>query len=198
MTTPRTATLSRKTTETDTSLTLSLDGTGNSSVRTGIEFLDHMLTALSRHSSFDLELSCEGDLEIDDHHTAEDCAILLGQAIDRSLADRRAITRFAHSYAPLDEALSRCVVDLSGRPHCCVNLSFTRDQIGTLATENITHFFISLATSARCSLHIDLIRGENSHHIAESAFKALALALKCACAIDPNVDIVPSTKGTLS
>jgi imidazoleglycerol-phosphate dehydratase len=198
MNTPRTASITRKTGETDISCALTLDGSGQAKISTGLGFLDHMLTALARHARINLELSCTGDLHLDDHHTAEDCALALGQALDTALANRAGIARFGSAYAPLDEALGRVVIDLSGRPHATVNLSFHREAIGAIATENLTHFFVSLATTARITLHVDLIRGENDHHKAEAAFKALALALRQAVAFDDASAGVPSTKGTLS
>lgn len=193
----RTATLTRTTSETDITCTLTLDGTGTSTIATGLGFFDHMLTALAKHSRCDLELTCKGDLHIDDHHTAEDCALALGQALDRALGDRANIARFAHAYAPLDESLARTVIDLSGRPFASVNIPFVRESLGDIATENITHFFQSLATAARTTLHVDLIRGDNDHHKAEACFKALALALRQAVAVDDTAG-VPSTKGTLT
>lgn len=195
--TPRTAALTRRTSETDITLRLTLDGSGGSAISTGLGFLDHMLTTLARHARLDLELACRGDLHIDDHHTAEDCALALGQAIDAALADRAAIARFGSAYAPLDEALCRAVVDLSGRPFASVDLGFRRDTIADTATENITHFFRSLAVAARLTLHLDLIRGENDHHKAEAAFKALALALRQSVVRDSTLPGIPSTKGTL-
>lgn len=195
--TPRTATLERRTGETDIRVAVDLDGEGRSTVSTGIGFLDHMLTALARHARIDIEVACAGDLEVDDHHTAEDCALALGSALDKALGDRRGIARFGSAYAPLDESLVRAVVDLSGRPFCACDLGFIRDSIGAIATENLTHFFGSLAVALRATLHIDLIRGENDHHKAEAAFKALALALRAAFARDEGAGI-PSTKGTLS
>ncbi|MBX3323981.1 MAG: imidazoleglycerol-phosphate dehydratase HisB [Phycisphaeraceae bacterium] len=197
MTTPRTATIERTTSETDIRLTLTLEGSGQSSISTGLPFFDHMLTALTRHSLIDLSLTCTGDLHIDDHHTIEDCAIALGSAFNQALDDRAHIHRFASTYAPLDESLVRCVIDLSGRPAPHINLPFTRPTIGPIATENIAHFFTSFAISARCALHLDLIRGTNDHHRAEAAFKACALALRCAIAIDPRSPGIPSTKGSL-
>ncbi|USN98784.1 MAG: imidazoleglycerol-phosphate dehydratase HisB [Phycisphaeraceae bacterium] len=195
--TPRTATIRRKTRETDITLELNLDGRGVSTISTGLGFLDHMLTALATHARIDLTLTCKGDLDVDDHHTVEDCALALGRAIDEALADRKGITRFASAYAPLDESLARVVIDLSGRPHATVNLDLKRDMIGRVACENIAHFFGSLAVASRTTLHADVLRGENDHHKAEAAFKALALALRQAVAIDPRIDDVPSTKGTL-
>ena len=197
-TTPRTATVTRATRETDIRAVLSLDGSGTASIRTGLGFFDHMLTALATHARLDLDLACKGDLHVDDHHTIEDCALALGQALDRSLGDRRGITRFGSAYAPLDEALCRVVVDFSGRPSSAVSLGLTRESLGDVATENLTHFFSSFAVGARCTLHVDCLRGENDHHRAEAAFKALALALRQAVAIDRADGDVPSTKGTLA
>jgi imidazoleglycerol-phosphate dehydratase len=196
VTVPRTATVQRKTRETDIELRLAIDGRGDATVATGIGFLDHMIATLCKHARFDLELRCRGDLDVDGHHTTEDCALALGRAIDEALGDRRGIVRFGWAHAPLDEALARVVVDLSGRPWPEVALGIRRERIGQLATENITHFFQSLAIAARCSLHVDVLKGENDHHRAESAFKACALALRQAVARDGS-DRVPSTKGTL-
>lgn len=191
----RTATSNRTTKETAIDIKLNLDGTGQTEVATGIGFLDHMLTALAFHSGMDLKLVCDGDLHIDDHHTAEDCALALGTAIDDALGKRTGIARFGYAYAPLDEALARTVVDLSGRPWPEIHLGLTREMVGTWASENITHFFQSLAMTLRCSLHVDVIRGGNDHHRAEAAFKSLAKALKQALARTDGA--VPSTKGVL-
>ena len=196
--TSRTSTVTRKTNETIIELSLNLDGSGNADINTGIGFLDHMLTALAVHGKLDLDLSCQGDLEVDDHHTAEDTAIALGKAIDQALGDRTGITRFATAYAPLDESLARCVMDLSGRPAPEIALGLMRDMIGQIACENITHWFQTLAVNVRSAVHIDVLRGENDHHKAEAAFKALALALREAVAMDARSTGVPSTKGTLS
>ena len=196
MTEPRTARLERATAETAFTVALTLDGRGTAAVSTGIGFLDHMLTALARHGRFDLEVDGRGDLEIDDHHTVEDCALCLGQAIDRALGDRAGIRRFGSAYAPLDEALARAVVDLSGRPFAAVDLGLRRERLGELSTENLPHFLQSLAVAARLTLHVDLLRGDNDHHRAEAAFKALALALGQAVARSGFAD-VPSTKETL-
>jgi imidazoleglycerol phosphate dehydratase HisB len=193
---PRSCTVSRRTSETAIELDLTLDGSGKADIQTGIGFLDHMLISLTKHARFDLHLRCQGDLEIDDHHTAEDCALALGQALDQALGDRAGIARFAHAYAPLDEALARVVVDLSGRPSAVVELGLKRERIGELASENIAHVFTSLAKASRSSLHVDVIRGDNDHHRAEAAFKAAALALRQAVARDGSSD-VPSTKGVL-
>lgn len=192
----RVASVERTTKETSIALTLDLDGTGEAEVSTGIGFLDHMLSALARHARFDLRLTCAGDLEVDDHHTAEDCALALGAALDQALGERRGIARFGSALAPLDEALVRAVVDLSGRPHPAIDLPFRRERLGRLATENVVHVFQSLAIAARCALHVDLLKGENDHHKAEAAFKAVALALRQAVASDGDARI-PSTKGVL-
>jgi imidazoleglycerol phosphate dehydratase HisB len=191
----RRATTARKTRETDITCTLLLEGTGQADVSTGIGFLDHMLTALARHGGLDLSLTCTGDLHIDDHHTAEDCALVLGEALATALGDKRGVRRFGHAYAPLDEALARAVVDLSGRPWPAIDLGLRREMLGDLATENLTHFFQSLAIAGRLNLHLDVLKGDNDHHRAEAATKALALALRSAVAV-VSTD-VPSTKGVL-
>ena len=191
----RTAVIRRETRETSISLSLNLDGSGVSNIATGIGFLDHLLTALATHARFDLEVSCRGDLHIDDHHSAEDCGLALGMALDHALGERRGIARFGSAYAPLDEALSRAVVDLSGRPFASVELGLVRPSIGTLACENIGHVISSLAMKARACIHVDVIKGINDHHKAESSFKALALALRDAVRITGTE--VPSTKGAL-
>ena len=191
----RTATLDRRTNETAISGRIDLDGTGLSEVATGLGFLDHMLVTLAKHSGFDVVLNATGDTTVDDHHTVEDCAIVLGRGIDSALGDREGIQRFGYAYAALDEALVRCVVDLSGRPWPEVHIGLARDRIGDVAAENIVHFFRSLAIESRMALHVDLIRGDNDHHKAEAAFKATALALKSAVAI--TTIGTPSTKGSL-
>ena len=187
----------RSTNETSVTLSLDLDGSGRSSVNTGIGFLDHMLDAVARHARIDLDLQAEGDLIVDDHHTAEDCALVLGAAFDEALGDRAGITRFGYAYAPLDEALARVVIDFSGRPSASVELGLTREAIGQIACENIVHFFESFATTARCALHVDVLRGRNDHHRAEAAFKASARALRQALARDGDPEAVPSTKEVL-
>ena len=192
---PRRATVERKTKETDISLSVNIDGSGVSEISTGIGFLDHMLTALSKHGRMDLTLSCKGDLHVDDHHSVEDCGIVLGQAVKAALGDLRGITRYGYAYAPLDESLSRAVVDISGRPFADVNLNLQRERIGNLSCEMLPHFFSSFATSASITLHVDVLKGKNDHHRAESAFKALALALRAAFKRE-GTDI-PSTKGVL-
>lgn len=188
--------LTRKTSETDIRLSLNLDGSGQAEIATGIGFLDHLFGSLTRHARFDLEIVCKGDLEVDDHHTAEDCALALGTALDETLGERRGIGRFGCAFAPLDEALARAVVDLSGRPYAAVDLGLTRESLGTLSTENVGHVIRSLAMTLKAAIHVDVLKGENDHHRAEAAFKALALALRQALATDGNSE-VPSTKGVL-
>ncbi len=195
--TSRTATVARRTNETEIALTLSLDGTGTIRVATGIGFLDHLLTALAFHARFDLDLQCSGDLDVDDHHTVEDTALALGQALRDALGDRAGVARFGAMYAPLDEALARAVVDLSGRPYARIALGLTRERLGTLSCENIPHLLRSFATAAAITLHVDVLEGANDHHRAEAAFKATALALRQAVALDGR-STVPSTKGTLT
>lgn len=192
----RTAHIRRETTETRIELSLCLDGSGQANCRSGVGFLDHLLISLGKHSRMDLDLVCQGDLEVDDHHTAEDCGTVLGQGIDQALGARRAIRRFGWSYAPLDEALVRAVIDLSGRPGAWISLPWNREMLGSLSCENISHVLSSLAISARATLHVDWIRGDNAHHIAEAAFKAVALSLRMAIERS-NIDDVPSTKGSL-
>ncbi|EEY58663.1 imidazoleglycerol-phosphate dehydratase [Phytophthora infestans T30-4] len=183
--------------ETSISVKLSLDGTGKSTVSSGIGFLDHMLTALAKHSRFDLELDCKGDTWIDDHHTTEDCALTLGEAFDVALGDRAGIARFGSACVPLDEALSRAIVDISSRAHSEINLQLVRPSVGELSCEMITHFFESFASAARLTLHVDVLRGRNDHHRAEASFKALAVALRTAVKHDATAG-VPSTKGVLA
>jgi imidazoleglycerol phosphate dehydratase HisB len=194
---PRRATFERTTSETRLAATIDLDAPGPARIATGIGFLDHMLQALARHARIGLIIEATGDLHIDDHHTAEDCAIALGACLDRALGERRGIARFASAYAPLDESLARAVIDLSGRAHATINLGLNRERLGDIACENITHFFITLAANCRAAIHLDLIRGENDHHKAEAAFKAFALALRQAIALDQTSDEIPSTKGAL-
>ena len=193
----RTATESRRTRETTDDLTLTLDGRGVVSARTGIGFFDHLLHALAFHAGFVLECAVEGDLEVDDHHTVEDTGLAFGRAFDEALGDRSGIRRFGSAYAPLDEALARAVVDCSGRPCARVALGLQRESIGAMSCENVTHFFLSFATAARITLHLDVLEGDNDHHRAEAAAKALALALRDAVEQRPGGG-VPSTKGTLT
>jgi imidazoleglycerol phosphate dehydratase HisB len=191
----RIAEINRATKETKITCRVNLDGTGESRIRTSLGFLDHMIDALSKHSGIDIDLTCDGDTGIDDHHTVEDCALVLGAAINQALGDRAGIARFGFAYAPLDESLARAVLDFSGRPCPVISLSLKRERLGAVACENITHFFTSLAINARACLHIDVIRGDNDHHKSEAAFKALALALRIAVRI--NGSEIPSTKGVL-
>jgi imidazoleglycerol-phosphate dehydratase len=188
--------LQRATTETATFVELRLEGSGRSQISTGIGFLDHLLTAFARHGRCDLTVRCEGDLVVDDHHTAEDVALALGQALDRVLGDRRGIARFGWALVPLDEALCRVAIDLSGRPFADVQLGLRRESLGTLATENVTHVLRSFASAARLTLHVDVLKGDNDHHRAEAAFKATAIALRQAVA-PSGFDDVPSTKEVL-
>ncbi|MBT5433271.1 MAG: imidazoleglycerol-phosphate dehydratase HisB [Rhodospirillaceae bacterium] len=192
----RTGTVARKTRETDITVTVNLDGSGRAEIATGLRFLDHLFDALTRHSRMDVTLSCSGDLDIDDHHTAEDCALAFGEAFDQALGDKRGIRRFGEGHAPLDEALARAVIDLSGRPFAYVDLGLRREKVGDIATEMIGHVLQSFAMGAKMTLHVELIRGQNDHHRAEAAFKALALALRMAIAHSGH-DEVPSTKGVL-
>lgn len=192
----RIASVQRTTDETEISVELDLDGDDAVECVTGIGFLNHLLETLALHGSFQLELICGGDLHIDDHHTAEDCAIALGRAFDEALGDRRGINRFGHGYAPLDEALARAVIDFSGRPHAEVNLGLEGYRLGELATENVSHVIRSFAMNANATVHVDVLRGANDHHRAEAAFKALALAIRQAVVLTDR-ETVASTKGTL-
>ncbi len=198
MDTARTATIHRVTSETDITLRLNLDGTGQSRIATGIGFFDHMLTALARHGLFDLEIEAKGDLHIDFHHTTEDTGIALGQAFVRAIGDKRGIRRFGHALVPLDEALSEVVVDFSGRPFLAWSVDFTRDKIGEMDTELFEEFFRAFAMSALLTLHVTQKAGRNCHHIAEASFKAAARALRMAAEPDPRAaGSIPSTKGVL-
>ena len=188
--------LTRETRETQIRAVLDLDGTGQATIATGIGFLDHLLESLVRHAHFDLELSCKGDLHVDDHHVAEDCALVIGAALDAALGERRGIARFGEAHAPLDEALARAVVDLSGRPLPVIELGLRREALGDLSIEMVTHVLKSLAVAGRMALHVDVLRGDNDHHRAEAAYKATALALRRAVALD-GTDVIPSTKGVL-
>jgi imidazoleglycerol-phosphate dehydratase len=195
---PRTAELTRKTRETTIQLRLDLDGSGRSQVRTGIGFFDHMLEALARHGLLDLELSCQGDLRVDGHHTVEDTGIVLGLAIAQALGDRAGIRRYADATVPLDEALVRCVMDVSGRPYLAYQVDIPRWQmLGDYDVFLTPEFFRALVFNAGLTVHLDLVRGDNPHHIVEATFKAFARALDQAIRLDPRVTGVPSTKGVL-
>ena len=196
MSTRRTGTSTRATSETSVFVELNIDGRGRADASTGIGMLDHLLTAFARHGRCDLTVRCEGDLHVDDHHTAEDVACGLGQALDAALGERRGITRFGSALVPLDEALSRVAIDLSGRPFADVQLGLKREYLGTLSTENVAHVLRSLAMAGRFTLHVDVLKGDNDHHRAESAFKAAAIALRQAVSCS-GFDDVASTKGVL-
>jgi imidazoleglycerol-phosphate dehydratase len=194
----RSATITRKTAETEISVTLNLDGTGAYDNRTGVGFFDHMLDQLARHSLIDLTIRATGDLHIDDHHTVEDVGITLGQAVAQALADKRGIRRYGSCLLPMDDALVRAALDLSARPYLICNLPFPTARIGAFDTELVREFFQALATHGGITLHIDLLHGINSHHIAEAAFKAVARALRDAVEVDPRKsEAIPSTKGAL-
>ncbi|MCH8684030.1 imidazoleglycerol-phosphate dehydratase HisB [Pedomonas mirosovicensis] len=194
----RTATLERKTKETEIKVTVNLDGTGTYRVSTGIGFLDHMLEQLSRHSLIDLEVEAKGDLHIDFHHTTEDTGIAIGQAFAQALGDMKGITRYGDALIPMDETLTRVALDISARPYLIWKVAFTRDKLGDFDTELFKEWFQAFAQGAGITLHVENLYGTNNHHIIESCYKALARALRTALAIDPRkADSVPSTKGTL-
>ena len=194
----RTATVSRDTAETKITVTLNLDGTGQSKLATGIGFFDHMLDQIARHGLIDLDVQCEGDLHIDGHHTVEDVGICIGQAVRQAVGDKKGLTRYGHSYVPLDEALSRVVVDFSGRPGLVLDAQFTAGMIGQLDTQLIHEFFQGFVNHAHVTLHIDNLKGINAHHQAETIFKAFGRALRMALTPDPRMaGTVPSTKGVL-
>jgi len=195
---PRRAEIARTTAETDIRASLSLDGTGQAAIATGIGFLDHMLTALARHALFDLSVAAKGDLHIDFHHTTEDVGIVLGQALKAALGDKRGIRRYGHALLPMDEALAEAVVDISGRPFLAWSVPFVRPKIGEMDTELFEEFFRAFAFNAGVTLHVTLKAGTNAHHVAEACFKALARSLRMAVETDPRTpDQVPSTKGVL-
>jgi len=194
----RSAAIKRKTGETDIAVSIALDGTGEATISSGVGFLDHMLTLLARHALFDISVDCKGDLEIDQHHSVEDIGIALGQAFKQALGDKKGITRYAHSYLPMDETLSRVAVDVSGRPFLVFKTTFVREKIGAFDTELVREWFQAFAINAGLTLHVETFYGDNAHHIAESCFKGLARALRSAVAIDPREEgRVPSTKGAL-
>lgn len=195
----RRATVERKTRETDISVSVNVDGSGSSTISTGIGFFDHMLDQLARHSLVDITISAKGDLHIDDHHTVEDVGIALGQAIRSALGDRKGITRYADALLPMDETLTRVALDVSGRPFLVFRTEFGTEKIGSFDTQLVREFFQAFTMNAGVTLHIETLYGFNSHHIAESCFKGVARALRTALEVDPRQqDQVPSTKGTLS
>jgi imidazoleglycerol-phosphate dehydratase len=194
----RIATIHRKTKETDITLTLNLDGSGKNEIKSPVPFLNHMLEALSKHSGFDLTVKAKGDTHIDDHHTVEDIGIAFGLALDKALGDKHGISRYGHFYVPLDEALVRAVVDLSGRNYINFSLDlFVKKRIGNFDTELVEDFFRAVVDNGKFNLHLEKIHGRNSHHIVEAAFKSFARALKMATAHDAKVKGVPSTKGKI-
>jgi imidazoleglycerol-phosphate dehydratase len=194
----RKAEVKRATKETNVEVGINLDGNGSSSVATGIGFLDHMLDLLARHSRIDISVSAKGDLHVDQHHTTEDIGIALGQAVKQALGDMKGIARYADVHVPMDEALTRVAIDISGRPFLVFNAEFTRDKVGTFDTELVGEWFQAFATHAGITLHVETLYGSNDHHIAESCFKGLARALRAAVAIDPHAaNEIPSTKGRL-
>ena len=195
----RKATISRNTLETQITVSINLDGTGQSSFETGVPFLDHMMDQIARHGLIDLAVNAKGDLHIDDHHTVEDIGITLGQAFAEAVGDKKGITRYGHAYVPLDEALTRVVIDLSGRPGLEMHVDFTRGMIGGFDVDLFYEFFQGLVNHAMITVHIDNLRGKNAHHQAETVFKAFGRTLRMAVEPDPRMDgVTPSTKGTLT
>ena len=193
----RTASINRDTLETKIQIDINLDGTGASELDTGVPFFDHMLDQIARHGLIDLKVKAVGDLQIDAHHTVEDTGIVLGEALREAIGDKKGLTRYGHFYAPLDEALSRVVVDLSGRPGLYTNVTYTRARIGDFDVDLLQEFFQALVNHARITLHIDNLKGKNAHNQAESIFKALGRALRMAVSPDPRQSGTPSTKGAL-
>jgi imidazoleglycerol-phosphate dehydratase len=193
----RQAKVTRNTQETQISVALNLDGSGKSKLATGVPFLDHMLDQVARHGVFDLEVEAKGDLHIDAHHTVEDIGITLGQAFAKAVGGKEGVRRYGHAYVPLDEALSRVVVDLSGRPGLSLKIDFVRARIGEFDVDLVHEFFQGFTNHALVTLHVDNLKGDNAHHQAETAFKAFGRALRMAVELDPRVKGVPSTKGSL-
>jgi len=194
----RTGTITRKTAETDIAVSVNLDGTGTYSVSTGIGFLDHMVEQFSRHSLIDVTMKVVGDLHVDQHHTAEDSAIALGQAISQALGDKRGITRYGTAYSPMDEALARVALDISGRPVLVWKVELTQPRLGEMDTELFEHWFQSIAQAAGITLHVECLYGQNNHHVIEGVYKGFARAMRAAVEIDPRkADAIPSTKGQL-
>ena len=194
-TNPRAASRSRKTAETDISATVNLDGGGTSSIDTGVVFLDHMLTSFSRHSGIDVQIKCSGDLDVDDHHTVEDVALVLGSAIVEALGDKKGIGRYGWAIIPMDEALAQCSIDLGGRSYCVFRAEFQRPVIQGLSTEMVEHFFVSLSRTMNANLHLAVLEGKNTHHMIEALFKSLAYAMKQAVKIEGAE--IKSTKGVI-
>ena len=193
----RKAEVTRNTLETQIHVSIDLDGTGQSRLATGVPFFDHMLDQIARHGVFDIDIEAKGDLHIDAHHTVEDVGITLGQAFAKAIGDKKGVRRYGHAYVPLDEALSRVVIDLSGRPGLELNIEFTRARIGDFDVDLVHEFFQGFVNHALVTLHVDNLRGDNAHHQAETAFKAFGRALRMAVELDPRTSGVPSTKGTL-
>jgi imidazoleglycerol-phosphate dehydratase len=198
MNAPRTATISRNTAETQITVSLNLDGTGQARLATGIGFFDHMLDQIARHGLIDLDVQCQGDLHIDGHHTVEDVGISIGQALAQAVGDKKGLRRYGHAYVPLDEALSRVVIDLSGRPGLHMDVRFTAGMIGAFDTQLAFEFFQGFVNHAGATVHIDNLKGHNAHHQCETIFKAFARALRVALEVDPRASgVIPSTKGVL-
>ncbi len=194
----RKASVSRNTNETKIAVELNIDGHGHANLASGVPFLDHMLDQIARHGLVDLSIECDGDNHIDDHHSVEDIGIALGMAFDEALADRKGILRYGHAYVPLDEALSRVVIDFSGRPGLHFNAEFVRPKVGTFDVELTSEFFMGFANHAKATIHMDVIRGTNEHHKIETLFKAFGRALRMACSVDERAaNAMPSTKGVL-
>ncbi|RPG27085.1 MAG: imidazoleglycerol-phosphate dehydratase HisB [Gammaproteobacteria bacterium TMED92] len=198
MTQARTANVVRNTSETQIELSINLDGTGIAQLSTGLPFFEHMLTQIARHGLIDLHIQATGDLEVDAHHMVEDVGIVLGQALDKAVGDKSGLTRYGHAYVPLDEALSRVVVDLSGRPGLFYGVDYTRSRVGDFDLDLLREFFQGLVNHSMLTLHLDNLKGQNAHHQAETLFKAFGRALRTAVSVDPRMgDSVPSTKGSL-
>ncbi len=196
--TDRKASVERNTLETQISINLNLDGTGKATFETGVPFLEHMLDQIARHGLIDMDIVCRGDVEIDDHHTVEDIGITLGQAVAKAIGNKKGLVRYGHAYVPLDESLSRVVIDFSGRPSLYYEVEFTRAMIGSFDVDLFREFFQGFVNHAGITLHIDNLKGKNAHHIAETMFKAMGRALRMAMAEDPRMSgIMPSTKGVL-
>ena len=198
MMTDRRTEVERNTLETQIKLRIDLDGSGNSSFDTGVPFLDHMMDQIARHGMIDMEVAAKGDLQIDAHHTVEDIGITLGQAVSKVLGDRKGIVRYGHAYVPLDEALSRVVIDFSGRPGIFYDVEYPRARVGDFDVDLILEFFRAFVNHAKVTLHIDSLKGTNAHHVAETIFKAFGRAMRMACSVDPLLaETIPSTKGSL-